>query len=71
MAGQRYTDEFKIEAVIQVAVRGYSVAEVAERLGTTIQSLYTWLKKFGEAKPWDGRKILSTRMLSPKPNSGA
>ena len=35
MKGKRYTEEFKIEAVKQVTDRGYSVAEVAERLGTT------------------------------------
>jgi len=34
MKGKRYTEEFKIEAVKQVTERGYSVAEVADRLGT-------------------------------------
>ena len=38
--GKRYTEEFKKEAVKQVTDRGYSVAEVAERLGTTTHSLY-------------------------------
>ncbi|MGX9353397.1 IS110 family RNA-guided transposase (plasmid) [Shimia sp. W99] len=34
MSGQiRYSDEFKIDAVAQVTERGYSVKEVAERLG--------------------------------------
>lgn len=47
MSRKRYTDEFKIEAVRQVTDRGYSVAEVAERLGTTTHSLYAWVKKFG------------------------
>ena len=37
MSGKRYTDEFKIEAVRQVTDRGYSVSEVAERLGVTAQ----------------------------------
>jgi len=31
--GKRYTQEFKIEAVKQITERGYSVAEVSERLG--------------------------------------
>lgn len=36
MSGQiRYSDEFKIDAVAQVTKRGYSVKEVAERLGTS------------------------------------
>ncbi len=50
-SGKRYTEEFKIEAVKQVTERGYSVAEVAERLGTTTHSLYAWLKRYGEGSP--------------------
>ena len=48
-SGKRYTEEFKKEAVKQVSERGYSIADVAERLGTTTHSLYAWLKKYGEA----------------------
>ena len=50
-SGKRYTEEFKIEAIKQVTERGYSVAEVAERLGTTTHSLYAWLKRYGEQSP--------------------
>ena len=50
-SGKRYTEEFKIEAVRQVTERGYSVAEVAERLGTTTHSLYAWIKRYGEQSP--------------------
>jgi len=50
-SGKRYTEEFKIEAVKQVTERGYSVAEVAERLGTTTHSLYAWIKRHGEQSP--------------------
>jgi len=32
MSGQRYTPEFKDEAVRQATERGYAVAEVAQRL---------------------------------------
>jgi AraC-like DNA-binding protein len=35
MANQRYSPEFKDEAVRQVVDRGYSVAEVAARLGVS------------------------------------
>ena len=49
MTGKRCTDEFKQEAVKQVSERGYSVADVAQRLGTTTHSLYAWMKKYGEA----------------------
>ena len=47
MSNKRYTEEFKTEAVRQVVDRGYSVAEVADRLGTTTHSLYAWKKKYG------------------------
>ncbi len=47
MSNKRYPEEFKIEAVKQVTVAGYSVADVAERLGTTTHSLYAWIKRYG------------------------
>lgn len=47
MSQKRYPEEFKIEAVKQVTVAGYSVAEVASRLGTTTHSLYAWIKRYG------------------------
>jgi transposase len=47
MSNKRYPEEFKIEAVRQVVDRGYSVAEVASRLGMTTHSLYAWKKKYG------------------------
>jgi len=55
-SNKRYTAEFKIEAVKQVTDRGYSVAEVAERLGTTTHSLYAWLKRYGEQSPRQSNK---------------
>ena len=48
MSNQRYTDEFKVEAVKQITERGYSVQEVADRLGVTTHSLYAWRKKYGQ-----------------------
>ena len=47
MSSKRYPQEFKIEAVKQITEKGYSVAEVARRLGVTPDSLYAWVKKFG------------------------
>jgi transposase len=47
MSGKRYTEEFKIAAVKQVAQRGHPVSEVAERLGVSIHSLYAWTKRYG------------------------
>ena len=40
MSGQRYTPEFKEEAVKLITERGYSVTDVAERLGVSQYSLY-------------------------------
>ena len=42
----RFTDEFKRDAVAQVEDRGYPVREVAERLGVSTKSIYTWQKLF-------------------------
>ena len=44
MSSQRFSPEFKDEAVRQIVERGYSVAEVAERLGVSANSLYKWVK---------------------------
>ena len=38
--GTRYSKEFKVEAVSQVIDRGYSVREVAGRIGVSEHSLY-------------------------------
>ena len=44
MSSQRFTPEFKEEAVRQVLERGYSVTEVSARLGVSTHSLYKWVK---------------------------
>ena len=46
--GIRFTDEFKKDAVAQVVERGYAVSEVAERLGISTKSLYTWKAQFSK-----------------------
>jgi transposase len=43
MGTPRFTPEFKEEAVRQITDRGYSVADVSERLGVSAHSLYKWL----------------------------
>lgn len=45
MSNRRYTEEFKSEAVKQVAERGYKVREVCERLGISTKSMYVWLEE--------------------------
>lgn len=47
MSGKRYTEEFKIAAVKQVVDRGHPAAEVAERLGISVHSIYAWTKRYG------------------------
>ena len=47
MRRKRYSEEFKIEAVKQVTEAGYSAYDVAERLGTTTNSLYSWIRRYG------------------------
>ncbi|RDH41882.1 transposase [Zooshikella ganghwensis] len=56
--GIRYSGEFKQEAVNQVVVHGYSVSEVADRLGISSKTLYGWVKKL--SKPTVKRLCCST-----------
>ena len=44
VSSQRFTPEFKEEAVRQVVERGYGVPDVAARLGVSAHSLYKWVK---------------------------
>jgi transposase len=59
MLSQRYTAEFKAEAVKQITEKGYRVAEVAERLGVSGHSLYAWVK----AAPSGGREPAAVNEL--------
>jgi transposase len=59
MSGKRYAEEFEIAAVEQVSQRGHSVADVAERLGVSIRSLYAWVKRYGV--PEEERKAVDAQ----------
>jgi transposase len=48
MRGKRYPEEFKIQAVKQVVDKGFTMTDVAQRLGVTYKSLYTWVQKYGK-----------------------
>jgi len=50
MKSQKYTAEFKEEAVQQITQRGYSVREVADRLGVSTHGLYKWIQATQPAK---------------------
>ncbi|WP_154670334.1 IS3 family transposase [Pseudomonas monteilii] len=54
MSRQRYPEEFKIEAVKQVTEKGKPVAEVAQRVGMSVHSLYAWIKVY--SKPQEQRQ---------------
>jgi len=45
MSGKRYAKEWKVEAVKHVREGGHWVAEVADRLGISVHSLYEWIKQ--------------------------
>ena len=45
----RFTGEFKRDAVAQVVDRGYAVSEVADRLDVSTKSLYTWKAQFAKS----------------------
>jgi len=47
--GIRFADEFKQRSLAQVVERGYAVGEVAERLGISTKSLYTWKAQFAKS----------------------
>lgn len=44
--GIRFAGEFKRDALAQVAVRGYAVSKIAERLGISIKTPQTWKAQF-------------------------
>jgi transposase-like protein len=45
--GQRFTEQFRVEAVKQVTERGFAVKDVSKRLGVSPYSLYQWIKRYG------------------------
>lgn len=63
----RFSDEFKKDAVSQVVDRGYSVSDVADRLGVSTKSIYTWKAQFVRPdKVRDAETGLSTELRRVK-----
>ena len=67
MSGIRFSDDFKKDAVSQVIERGYSVREVAGRLGISTKSLYTWKAQFSKpAQVGDDEAALASELRRVK-----
>ena len=49
MSNKQYTDEFRAEAVKQVLERGFTVVDVAARIGIPKHTLYDWVQKAKKA----------------------
>jgi len=58
MSNQRYSPEFKDEAVRQVVDRGYSVSDVSDRLGVSAHSLYKWVNAVKPDKTEEQASVL-------------
>ena len=65
MGCKRFTQEFKEEAVRQVTERGYSVKDVAERIGVSPHSLYIWVRGSKPAKAKED-ELSKTRLENQK-----
>ena len=63
MSSNKFSDEFKRDAVTQITERGYPVREVSERLGVSPYSLYAWKKKFAKATSGESEKDAEIRRL--------
>ncbi len=50
MSYQRYSAEFKREAVNQITERRHSINEVSKRLGISTKSLYVWKGSKGKVE---------------------
>lgn len=56
MGNARFSEDFKRDAVHQITVRGYPVAEVSKRLDVSTHSLYAWVKKFSQTSDADSKE---------------
>jgi transposase len=63
MGKVNFSDEFKRDAVAQITERGCRVAEVSQRLGVSLHSLYAWKKQFATFSSGDASKDAEIRQL--------
>ena len=57
---KQYTDEFRAEAVKQVVERGFTVVDVASRIGIPKHTLYGWVQAARKATPASGAAAAPT-----------
>ena len=63
MSKSNFAEEFKRDAVRQIAERGDPVAEVSQYLGVSRDSLYEWKKKFAASNAKGNDEIEEIRRL--------
>ena len=54
MGKPRFTDDFKRDAARPITEWGYPVAEISQRLGVSLHSLYEWRKTFSKSAASSG-----------------
>lgn len=54
---KQYTDEFRAEAVKQVIERGFTVVDVASRIGIPKHTLYGWVQAAKKTVPAPGATV--------------
>ena len=54
---KQYTDEFRAEAVKQVIERGFTVVDVASRIGIPKHTLYGWVQAAKKSMPAAGATV--------------
>ena len=60
---QRYTDEFKADAVSLVIEHGYSCAEAARRLGINANNVNRWVRQHRDQQEYASRGERSPKEL--------
>ena len=60
---QRYTEEFKVDAVKQVTGRSYALPEATTRLGVSAWSLHRWGEGHSQLPPSRSARALSALAL--------
>jgi len=66
MSSNKFSDEFRRDAVAQITERGCPVREVSQRLGVSPYSRYAWKKRFAKTSSGEAEKDIEIRRLKKK-----